>query len=403
MKLVSQTVSFEQRNPNCAVYENVGYASAEGPEMIRVRFEELSDDIYDHYTVDFSSDHGETWGDAQDWTFGQKVPGGTLRRLFLQGKATDPVSDRVVMMGMEGVLRNDHALDGMTQYYPIYRASEDGGRTWIIDERAIQRGEEFSEGHPFDGVWVGKNSVMPANAPVSTRDGRLLVPCNVTLLGEDDEYFCPGGAHTFTGAGVMIGSWLPEGSIEWDYARLVEIPVEKSLRGAIEPTLAEMPDGRILMVLRAADGMVEKVGGRKWYCISEDGAHTWSEPQRWTYHDDTPFYSPSSISILMWHSSGTLYWFGNICEEPPQGNLPRYPLVVGRVDPQSLLLERDSMFTIDTRKTGDSETLQLSNFCVYEDRRTGHIVLHMTRWDGHASGGPEAIDANVNRYEIDPE
>lgn len=57
---------------------------------------------------------------------------------------------------------------------------------------------------------------------------------------------------------------------------------------------------------------------------------------------------------------------------------------------------------IDTRKPGDSATLRLSNFCVHEDRRTGHIVLHMTRWDGHASGGGEAIDANVNRYEIDP-
>ena len=400
MNLISQKVSFTQISPNLAVYEGAGYACNDGLKMYRIRYEELKDDIYDRYRIGLSDDNGKTWAEVHHWEAGELVEGGVRRRLFLQGGNVMPNQDLLVMMGMEGVLRSDHPLDGMTHYYPICMTSIDAGQTWN-ESRPIQEGEEFNEEHPFKSMWIGKNAIMPANVPIVTRDGRLLVPCNVTTLGPDGEDFAPEGARTFTVAGVMIGTVGSGGRFDWHYGKAVHIPPEQSLRGAVEPALAEMQDGRVLMVLRANDGTVEKQGGRKWFSISHDGGRTWSPPGRWTYSDGTSFYSPSSISILLWHTSGDLYWFGNICLEQPKGNCPRYPLVVGRVNPDSLLLEKESVFTIDTRKEGDSDSLQLSNFCVYEDRPTGNLILHMTRWDGKPSGGVEATEASVHLYRIE--
>jgi hypothetical protein len=55
---------------------------------------------------------------------------------------------------------------------------------------------------------------------------------------------------------------------------------------------------------------------------------------------------------------------------------------------------------VDTRKEDDSDSLQLSNFSIYEDRVTKEFVLYMTRWDGRPSGkGP--TDASVHFYRID--
>ncbi len=76
--------------------------------------------------------------------------------------------------------------------------------------------------------------------------------------------------------------------------------------------------------------------------------------------------------------------------------------MIGRVDPDSLLLERESLCVIDTRREGDTANLQLSNFSAYEDRLSGEIVIRVTRWDGQMFGEPEPTDASVHLYRIEP-
>jgi len=404
MKLISKDLSFQQSNPHWMAYEQVGYAAASGQDMIRIRYQEKHCDIFDDYSIALSSDHGRTWQEHENWSMGEKTEAGTQRAMWNIG-LTDPSTGRLVMTGKIGVFPNDHSLEGMTHFRGHYRVSEDSGRSWSVNEPIIQSGDEYSEEHPCRGIKIGKNAAIPANAETFTADGRLLVPCNVSTTDPDGNYYLPPGAYTYTAGGVLIGSWRDDGRMDWDFSELVRLGPTQSIRGAIEPTVAEMPDGRILMVLRADAGYADEHKVRhKWYSISHDGGHTWDEPRHWTYTDGFTFYSSSSISRLVRHSNGNCYWLGNISEEKlgdhPDGNAPRYPLVIGRVDPDSLLLEKDSLFTIDTCQEDDLPSMQLSNFTLYEDRLSAELVIRLTRWDGAIGWAGTPTDASVYCYRV---
>ena len=133
------------------------------------------------------------------------------------------------------------------------------------------------------------------------------------------------------------------------------------------------------MVMRGSNDRLAGQPGRKWYSLSDDGGFTWTSIQPWTYHGGDGFYSPSSCSQLVPHSSGRIYWIGNIVKTNPRGNLPRHPLVVGRVHPESGLLIRESIVVITDREPGENDGVLLSNFVAHEDRETLEILLHMSR------------------------
>jgi hypothetical protein len=112
---------------------------------------------------------------------------------------------------------------------------------------------------------------------------------------------------------------------------------------------------------------------------SADHGNTWSEVRPWGYADGAPFHSPSSYSTIVRHSTGCSYWFGNICEENPDGNGPDYPVVAGEIDQDSLMLRRDTVCRIDTYRKEDPAPVHLRNFSVYEERSKGDLIMRMTR------------------------
>jgi len=386
-------VSSPQKDRTQTVYEFVNYASNRGPNVFRVRFEELKNDIFSNFELAVSADHGQTWIDTEKWKSVKPRSDGQERRLFIYGSFFDPRNGRLLFLGNEGVLRNDHPLDGQTNNYPIYRASNDGGRTWLFEERVIQTGKGFTKERPFEGVRIGSNSLTVSNALTHGSDGAVVVPVQVSHAGPDGKLYRPPGAYTYLDAAVLIGKWRDDGRLDWQLSQRLNLPPDKSLRGIFEPTVAEFPDGRMLMVCRSNSG-------RKWFSVSSDGGLTWAKPDVWRYSDGTLFYSPSSISRLIRHSGGEYCWIGNISPDHPRGNAPRYPLVIGRVDPKSLCLIRESVTTIDTRGPDDVAGLQLSNFCVHEDRRTHHFHVRVTRWDERASGrGP--VDGSMHAFQVE--
>ncbi|MCO5051803.1 MAG: glycoside hydrolase [Verrucomicrobiae bacterium] len=268
-------------------------------------------------------------------------------------------------------------------YYLRYRVSADGGRTWLGDEPIIQTGD-YDAKHPVAGVWVGTNAIYLGDVgclPIITRQGHVLVPAQMTVVGSDGKLANPAGGFTYTEVVVLIGTWTREGRLRWTASQQVRGDAFQTTRGLIEPTLAEFADGRILMVMRGSNGgkadPQSELPSRKWFCVSKDGGETWSQPAVWTYTDGEAFFSPSSMSTLFKHSSGRVFWAGNWSTTNCEGNLPRWPLVIGEVDAHSLKLMRNTLLTLDTKRPEDEAQgrLDLSHFTLLEDRETGDIIV----------------------------
>ncbi|MHB9108580.1 MAG: hypothetical protein ACYDCO_16105 [Armatimonadota bacterium] len=383
MRLTSTTLLYPTPPGATSAYEYHYYGKATGREKVRVRYLDVADDIFDGGTVAFSTDNGATWGDERPHGNAVKTERGTLR--FFDGLGfVDPVNGLLLNLYLEGLFTGMSSLEGLSQYYLKYRVSADGGRTSLVDERVIQRG--YTPEHPCEHVWIGRNCMtMPANqSMVRTAQGHLAACISISVPGEDGGLYNPGGGFTWLEELILIGRWREDGRIDWECGPRLAISPEHSTRGLDESTMALMPDGRLLLVMRGSNGGAHdpegKIPGRKWYSLSSDGGFTWSAPAAWRYHDGELFYSPASMCVIVRHSNGNYYWFGNICPENPLANHPRYPLLCGQVDPDSCLLRRDTLFTVDTRRPSDPELLQFSNFSVHEDRVTHELVVDMPRF-----------------------
>ena len=389
MRLRSRELMYASPGKGVLVYGDSFYVRPAGEELVAYRSIETKSDIIDSVQQRRSLDNGSTWSDPIDVPVVETTPAG-MRRRHLQPGWVDPVTGHLLQVYVEGTLAHDDVVEeGMRAYSIRYRVSADGGRTWLVDEQARQAGPtgRYTDRQPFDGVTVGRNSMMlgdKGSMPVRTQGGTLLVPVQVCPVGPDGDYLNPGGGFTYHDTRVLRGSWRPDHRIDWQLSDYVRADPKRSTRGALEPTLALMPDGRILMVLRGSNGGSLdpdfQISGYRWHCVSTDDGQTWGPLRPWTYGDGDPFYSPSSMSQLLHHSNGTVYWLGNICAHNPRANSPRYPLCIGAVNPESLLLERESVLPVDDRGPSEPPGMTLSNFFAREDRDTGDIVLHMSRW-----------------------
>ncbi len=374
--------------PRTAVLANTYYTTPTGTALISIHELMTRSDTTETAYFRSSLDHGHTWSAATEMPTLEVRPQGKLRRM-MRGAWVDPRTGRLLRFRIEGILPNDDPLEGMKQWVVYYSASEDGGRTWYLDEPIIHRGAEFSRTHPIPGVETGRTCFMigdTASVPLQLDDGTILIPVIITPSGPDGEATNPGGGYTYTDAAVLHGRWLPDGRrLEWQLSARVQADPARSTRGMDEPTLALLNEGRLMMILRGSNHTRPALPARRWVAFSGDRGHTWTAPVPWTFSDGTNFFSPASCSQLINHSSGRVFWLGNITPENPVGNRPRFPFVIGEVDRRTGLLQPASLRVVDDRGPGDSPDLSLSNFSAREDRTNGEIILHLSRLFQHST------------------
>ncbi len=395
---IRREVFLASPRPGAAVLAATYYTRPAGGELISLHQVMSRSDTVDVAFLRRSVDHGRTWSEATELPTMEPRAAGKFRRAF-RGGVADPGSGKFIRFQIEGLLPTDDPLEGMRQWTVWYTVSEDGGRTWPVTRQVIQTGPEFNAQHPLPGVWTGKNCVMVgdlASVPVVLADGTLIVPVIVTPLGPDGTYHNPGGGYTYSDAAVLRGHWDAAGSLAWELSERVKGDPARSTRGMDEPTVAALADGRLLMVMRGSNSGKPALPGRRWTAWSSDAGRTWTEPQPWTYDDGAPFFSPSSCSQLVAHSSGRLFWIGNITPVNPTGNQPRFPLVMGEVDRRSGRLLRATVRTIDDRRAEDGPLLALSNFSAREDRETNEVVLNLSRL--FQQSPPDARDWTSDAY-----
>ena len=236
--------------------------------------------------------------------------------------------------------------------------------------------------------------------PIKTSKGKIIVPCQLKAVRNGKIWFpFPNYFSPFYESAVLIGEWS-RGVVKWELSEIITIDPNISCR-LCEPTVVELKDGRLSMVMRGDNGAFPEKPGYKWYSVSEDGGYTWTKPKPLKYTNGKPIFSPSSCSLLFrsW-KTGKIYWIANILDKNPVGNRPRYPLQIVEIDEEKLAVKKETMLVIDDRKRGDSPLVQFSNFRYYQDRVTGDLVILMARY-GEKSGKENILRSPLYRYVIE--
>ena len=363
-------------------------------------------DFAETHRVCYSDDNGRTWGESKDVyakMFERIGDKGQHERELLDFNADtyNPVHHHFVSVGMERIFENGHdaayqkfwskAELGFSDHcYLCVR--QEGSDVSVPSLIKFEEGAEYDPADPinenyffkncayFGKPWILKNGdvVFAIGSPVST--------C-CRILGIDVKEIFPSCPQVMHGLIVGRGRWNGE-KYDLAFSRPVVISDLKSSRGVDEPLIAELNSGRILVLFRGSNVQSKAwntriepgTPGHKWYCYSDDGGKTFTDPVPWHFDNGEVIYSSATLSYFLRSSkNGKLYWFGNMTGHNVSGNYPRYPLQMVEVDETYGTAKRDGVTVIDTRREGESDAVQLSNFALLDDRETGDIECYLTK------------------------
>jgi hypothetical protein len=394
------------------------------------RITEKESDYHNGRMARYSEDNGRTWGPWRD--------------VFAEDRYTVPGAAHEIECADYGIhvynpahghfVRQTYRrvyVDGHNKAYEQYWRGKDRGyhdhcellvREKVTDapvriSMKFESGADFDRNNPLDPAYLHRNCALYGDTAV-TRDGDVLcavsptVPACCRALGISPEGIFPTRPEFFHGLMVARGNWNGT-CYDLAWSKPVMLSDLQSSRGISEPAIAELASGRVLVVFRGSnvrspewDTRIEPgTPGFKWYTYSDDGGRTFSAPAPWHFDDGAVVYSSATIShFIRAARNGKLYWVGNITDHRVDGNWPRYPLQIVEVDERYGTAKRDALVVIDTKREGESERMQLSNFWMLDDRESGKIELCLTKYGQH---GNEDNDTNYCcdawKYTIDVE
>lgn len=337
-----------------------------------------------------SHDNGQSWSEPEsiDAEVIQELPGGGI--VTYPG---DKCFDRRTDITFESRMRRlwpggkPFEFDWDSGRHPFH------DHVFVVEsgqERLLryEEGPDYDPESPFADDFARRNRAYRGQSFAFALGQDHTVYHPLVCYGDDPDPLQSGGVVLMRRS--TEGSWLPSTQRFLDPSQ--------SSRGLLEPDAAVLLDGRVLVVCRGSN--TDSTPGRKWFCVSDDGGHTLSPVEELRYDDGERFYSPSSIHrFLRSARNGKLYWFANITPDRPDGNGPRYPLCIAEIDEDNLTVRRESVQLVDDRREGEADTVQLSNFCLLEDRQTLDVEIYLTRI---GADGNDFWHAGVHRYLFSP-
>ena len=315
----------------------------------------------------------------------------------------DPASDRLVSLSIHHVRDMSQGPPRRLYNHAFVRTSADNGKTFgPAHLLKYESGADLDPENIRDPAFLENNTAYPGQSIFRHSNGSLIIPVtNSRIPAEvEDE---PIGRSVWpakgqTGSLCFVGRWnADEEHYDWKAGKPVWLPRELAFNGLLEADVAELKDGRVLMVFRVTK--YQDNPAYKWFSVSEDGGLTFSPPEPFRYSDGTHFFSTSTFHRLFrGQKTGKLYWIGNIApEKPTNPGHPRYPLIIGEVDEKTLGLRKDTVTEIDTRQPGEGEMMQLSNFWIFENPETLELEIYLTRLFENPE---ELFTANAYRYTL---
>lgn len=347
------------------------------------------DDIHFERTRRYSTDNGRTWSTPERIADTITTYQGHIFTECEGLEFYDTVTGLLIRPWLRQV-----AVKGVYNNFTSIQTSADQGRIWSAPTPlCYEPPVAFNPDQPLSPAYLDVNQGYFGNSLIRHSNGTLLHVVAHANTPSDPENHLRAWR---TGSVCFIGQWKEsDQDYTWTPGGRVEISPALSSRGLMEPEVAELRDGRVLIVWRGSN--TSETPGRKFFSLSDDGGRRLSTPREWRYSDGTSFYSPSSYHRIIQHSvTGSLYWFGNICDTPPVGNSPRYPLVMAEIDEETASLKRDTLTVLDDRKPNQGVDLQLSNFSVFENRETHQIEGYLSCYGEFP--GKSMYTANCYRY-----
>lgn len=372
-----------------------------GPGLERVEVHSGQDrvDVPIETVTRVSADNGRTWSEFEPLPETLSYPAGVEVWEGSGPTFFDPVAGGMVDGWLRQIVEEVGPRSGPTEPFPgvpegawarqqrycdglryncfsYYRISRDCGKTWTQPRQfRYEDGAEFDPADPLKPSFLQRNQGYFGCNFLRHSNGALIY-CLVHTNDHDD---AENESRMWRlGSRCFIGQWdAGDGDYTWEAGDQVKVLSDISSTGLEEPVLAELADGRLLVVYRGSN--TERTPGHKWFSISEDGGRTLSPVEELKYDDGSSFYSSSTIHRCFRHSmTGKLYWIGNITAVPPDGNWPRYPLVIAEVDEKIPAIRKSTVTRIDDRRPDQSAYVEFSNFSLLEDRETHDLEIYLT-------------------------
>jgi hypothetical protein len=386
------------RAPLCAF---VSYIHPTKPVLLRRIGWEVSNDIHDDFSDSISEDNGRTWSEPRRALSSRAAEGGFIvhtesAALYLPGQ------DRLLHWTndkFETSLKDGNSFDQNSRI-----------RITVGDPESVSRGTAndvfLSDFGLKQGIYVSFCT------PFRDSRGRFLVP--VQWQRHDPEGCIRGRGFAARkdmpevladvwNSGLLIGEPESSNKLRWRLSEAVPYDFDKTSRGLCEPTIAELSDGRLVMILRGSNAAWPARPGYKWLAFSQDGGETWSEVSPLPADDGSLIESSATGSALFRSiTNRKLYWIGNLCLEDrrPDGNMPRSPLYIAEILEEPFAIRRSTLAVIDRARPGEHPDTQHSNFKFYQDRVTGDVVLYLTRYGERGYEHGRWILADLHQYRV---
>ena len=211
----------------------------------------------------------------------------------------------------------------------IYLASRDNGKTW--QTKALPKDLPYADQQsPLSGeyirIFTGNGKVYAMRTEGGLEGGRHIVKIDDKLgIMNKPPIFIRGGKRIISGAHRTDRSgayvyYSDDDGRSWKISQQVNSPKhEKSgfhqgirwNHGAVEPTIVELNDGRLWMIMRTSQD-------KHYQSFSTDGGETWSQAT------PSPFYGTITMPTLYRMNDGRLLFFW--CNTTP---LPELPTATG--------------------------------------------------------------------------